>query len=214
MAAEYRELDRVSIDHNGIPVELKLQMRLDQPPVPYYCLSWRTRYVSTPAKSRRFYSSVDAGFWTIPVPVALSVLRQAESRGMLSFRYDDLRLRDGSRWNAIIDSRKLESTQLQQARNTIICSKGEPHWGACPLFLISHDKGDGWDWRDIMIVDTEWKFCTFRCTTTDVGYRMGIFSERLDGPWRLDNALQDASADSMREFLRTLEEIASEEHRN
>ena len=214
MVAKYKEVDRVSVEHDGLPVELKLQIRLDQHPMPYYCLSWRTRYPSTPAKSRRFYSSADAGFWTIPVTVALSILRQAANRGLFCSRYDDLRLRDGSRWNTIIDSRNLDSTQLHSARNSIICSTGVPHWGANPLFLISHDEGDGWAWRDIMIVDTEWKFCTFRCTTTDVGYRMGIFSERLDGPWRLDNALQDGSAASMREFLRTLEEIASEEHRN
>jgi hypothetical protein len=41
-----------------------------------------------------------------------------------------------------------------------------------------------------------------------VSYEMGIFADRLQGPWRMDNAMQDASAESMREFLRVLEEIS------
>ena len=59
-----------------------------------------------------------------------------------------------------------------------------------------------------MIVDTGREFCTFRCTTTMVDYKMGIFADRLVDPWRLDNAMQDANAASMREFLRCLEEIS------
>lgn len=207
MAAKYREINRVCAEQNGIPVELKLQKRLDQPPGPYYCLSWRTRYTSTPNKSRRFYSSSVAGMWTIPVSLALSLLGRAAGRNMLDFRYDDLRLRDGSKWNTIIDSRSLDLAQIQSIRSEVICKRGEPEWGNNPLFLISHDEGAGWAWRTIMLLDTERKFCTFRCTTTMSDYKMGIFAEQLAGPWRLDNALMDASAASMREFLRVLEEI-------
>lgn len=207
MAAKYKEVDRVFAEQNGIPVELKLQVRLDEPPAPYYCLTWRTRYTSTPNKSRRFYSSSTAGMWTIPVPMALSLLGQAADRKMLDFQYDDLRLRDGSRWNTIIDSRSLDPARLQSIRSEVICNRGEPDWGNNPLFIISHDAGSGWAWRTIMILDTEREFCTFRNTTTVSDYKMGIFAERLAGPWRLDNALQDASAASMREFLRVLEEI-------
>ena len=209
MVARYKEIDRVSAEHEGLRVDLKLQSRLDQPPMPYYCLSWRTRYASNPSKSRRFYSSADAGFWVIPVPVALSLLRQADGRCMLSFRHDDLRLRDGSRWNTIIDSRQLNPSQLQSIRNEIICSTGDLEWGKSPQFLISQDEGVGWAWREIMIVDTKAESCTFRCTTTSTDYKMGIFADRLTGGWRLDNALQDASAASMREFLRVLEDITS-----
>ena len=198
----------MTVEHEGIPIDLKLQKRLDQPPMPYYCLSWRTRYASTPSKSRRFYSSPDAGFWAIPVSVALSLLRQAANQGMLSFRHDDLRLRDGSHWNTIIDSRRLDSARLQSLRNEIICSTGDLQWGESPLFLISHDEGEHGAWRDILIVDTKMEFCTFRCTTTKTDYKMGIFADRLAGQWRLDNAMQDASAASMREFLRVLEEIS------
>lgn len=206
MVAEYKEIDRVSVQTGGVPVDLKLQARLELAAGPYYCLSWRTRYISSPGKSRRFYSSAKGGLWTIPVAVALTLLRQADDRGMLSFRYDDLRMRDGSRWNTILDSRALSPSCSPAVRSEIICSEGEPEWGDSPLFLISHDEGADWAWREIMIVDTEREFCTFRCTTTVSEYKMGIFAERLAGPWRLDNALQDASAATMREFLRVLEE--------
>lgn len=205
---KYEEIARVMVHDSGIPVELKLQIRRDQPPIQYYCLSWRTRYESARGKSRRFYSSSNDGFWTIPVSVALCLLREAADRGILSSLYDDLRLRDGSRWNTVIDSRALTSVRLQAVQSEIICSEGEPEWGDSPLFLVSHDEGADWAWRDIMIVDSYREFCTFRCTTTMSEYKMGIFAERLAGPWRLDNALQDASAASMREFLRVLEEIS------
>ena len=213
MAAKYKEHCRVADVNDGIQVELKLRKRLDVPPMPFFQLSWRTRYATSPDKSRRYYHSPkNAGFWTISVSVALSLLRQAEDRGMLDFRYDDARFRDGTRLTTIIDSRSLNDSQQRQYHDAIICNKGEPDWGVSPLFMIRHSQWE-WEgsreaWREIMIVDAEREFCTFRSTTTSVDYGMGIFADRLEKPWRLDNAMQDADPASMREFLRMLEKIS------
>ena len=205
--ANYKEIDRVTVLHDGIPVELKLQKRLDVGP--YYCLCWRTRYKSRPEKSRRFYSSKDAGFWTIPVSIALDLMGQAERRGFFRHQYDDLRVRNGTQWSTIIDSRELDDCKLRREQSNIFCNEGEPEWRENPLFIVCHSEDSlHRAWREILIVDTEREFCTFRCTTTDSTYKMGIFNDRLGGPWRLDNAMQDASALSMREFLRVLEEIS------
>ena len=106
-----------------------------------------------------------------------------------------------------IDSRDLDADARQRLLPTIICTYGEPEWGPYPLFMISHSHDDRW--REVMIVDTEREFCTFRCTTKDVEYKMGIFADRLEGNWRLDNAMQDALPGSLREFLRMLEEISN-----
>lgn len=196
------------VHDSGIPVELKLQIRRDQPPIQYYCLSWRTRYESARGKSRRFYSSSNDGFWTIPVSVALCLLRRAEECGMLSFRYDDRRFRNGNHWSTVIDSRELNAIQQLRYRDEIICDGEEPEWGANPLFVICQTEEHKGNWRKIMVVDTERDFCTFRSTTTSGDYEMGIFEDRLAGAWRLDNSMQQASAAMMREFLRCLEEIS------
>ena len=210
MTARYKKIDCVTVCHDGLSVELKLQQRLDVGP--YHCLCWRTRLQLSPDKSRRFYSSSNFGFWTIPVAVAINIMRQAEDRGFVGFQYDDLRIRDGTRWSTIIDSRELNAGQLHWERGTIICNNGEPEWGNNPLFIICHSEDSVYGaWREIMIVDTKREFCTFRCTTTNTyaNYKMGIFADRLEGLWRLDNAMQDAAALSMRELLRMLEEISA-----
>lgn len=140
--------------------------------------------------------------------VALDLLRRAAEEGMLGFQYDDLRMREGTFWRTVIDSRALGVENRVSTCRTIVCNWGEPEWGLDPLFVICHGEGAGGAWREIMIVDSARESCTFRCTTTMVSYKMGIFDDRLQGPWRLDNAKQDASAESMREFLRVLEEIS------
>lgn len=196
--------------HDGIPIDLVLKRRLDNPPEsPYYCFCWRTRLPSNKGKSRRFYSSKEYGFWTIPVSVALDVVGRVKDRGLLDLQYDDLRHRDGTRWSTIIDSRELDPGRAREERLNIICNEGEPDWGDAPVFIICHSQDSKYGaWREIMIVDSEREFCTFRCTTTNSTYRMGIYADRLQGNWRLDNAMQEASAASMREFLRCLEEIS------
>ncbi len=205
--ADYKKICNVAVVHEGLPVELRLQKREDQEPRPYYCLCWRTRYASDPVKSRRFYSSSKTGFWTIPVSVALELLRKADDKGFLHRRFDDLRFRDGSCWSTTVYSKALSPKDYSTTRDTIICNSGEPDWGEKPIFVICHGQGPDGAWREIMIVDSQWEFCTFRCTTTIVEYQMGIFADRLTEPWRLDNAMQDASAASIREFLRVLEEL-------
>ena len=59
-----------------------------------------------------------------------------------------------------------------------------------------------------MKVDSARESCTFRCTTTMVSYKMGIFADRLQGPWRIDNAMQEVAPAAMVEYLRVLEEIS------
>ena len=55
-----------------------------------------------------------------------------------------------------------------------------------------------------MIVDAAREFCTFRSTTTDVGYMPVIAGPHLN-PWRMDNAMQDASTAMTRMFLNVLD---------
>ena len=85
--------------------------------------------------------------------------------------------------------------------DSIICDEGEPEWGDDPLFVVIQVP-DG-QWRKIMIVDTTREFCTFRSATMDVGYKPVIADPRLQ-PWRMDNAMQDASTAMIREFLDVL----------
>ena len=216
MAAQYDEICRVAAKADGIPVSLILQKRLDSHPELYYCLSWRTRYQSSPTKSRRFYSSREYGFWKLRVETALDLMRKARDKGMLDSRFDDDNpLRDGGLlWRVGIDSRKITECDRRNEAAAIICQTGDHEWGIDPVFVIRHSETGRGSWREVMLIDTEGKYCTFRCTTTMHDYKMGIYADRLARPWRLDNALQDASTASMREFLTVLEEFAAEECRN
>ena len=216
MAAEYDEICRVAATPDGIPVSLILQKRLDIHPEPYYCLSWRTRYQSVPTKSRRFYSSREHGFWKLRVETALYLMRKASDKGMLDSRFDDDKhLRDGGLLcRGGIDSRKITECDRRNEAAAIICQTGDHEWGTDPVFVIRHSETGRGSWREIMLIDTERKYCTFRCTTTIPDYKMGIYADRLASSWRLDNAMQDASTASMREFLTVLEELVAEECRN
>ena len=55
-----------------------------------------------------------------------------------------------------------------------------------------------------MIIDSARKFCTFRSTTTDPVYQPTIADHHLR-PWRMDNAMQDASAAMVHTFLSVLD---------
>ena len=67
--ARYIEIERVEMFHDGNPVALKLQQRVDDGPNPYYTVSWRSKYRR--GANRRFYhASSEGGCWTIPVQVA------------------------------------------------------------------------------------------------------------------------------------------------
>ena len=207
MVQRYTEIRRVTGQHAGIPINLLLQIRNDNPPVPYPCLSWRTLYPSGKS-NRRFYRTKD-GCWTIPVSVALSMLEEAEEAGMLDEQHDDPQVRHGGTANEIIDSRTLGDDGRRNEFDRIAGEDGEPDWGPKPLFIIVQmpdiaqvpDKA----WRKIMIVDTKREFCTFRSTTTDDSYKPVVLLPQTH--WRMDNAMQDASAAIMRKFLSVLREL-------
>ena len=200
-ANDYRRIDGVTAQHNGLPVKLLLQERNNDPPSLYYCLSWRTSLPS--GRNRRFYRSRETGFWTVPVQIALRIMQQARDREMLATRYDDQQIRHGGPDNTVVDSRTLGVRERLDALQAITCDQGEPDWGGEPIFVIV-EVPDG-IWRKIMIVDSTRKFCTFRSATTNVGYKPSI--NCLPSPWRMDNAMQDAGAATVREFLRVLREL-------
>lgn len=200
--AAYTEIIRITREHNGIPINLLLQTRNDNPPEPYHCLSWRTRYPSGKS-NRRFYRTKGDGCWTIPVSVALSMLREAEETGMLDERYDDPQIRHTGTANKIIDSRTFSASERRGEFDNIVDEDGEPDWGSDPIFIIIQMPDRAW--RKIMIVDTEREFCTFRSTTIDSSYNLKITLPQTE--WYIDNAMQDASAAILREFLSVLREL-------
>ena len=196
----YREICRVTAEHDGTPINLKLQWRLNE----YHCLSWRTLYPRG-RTNRQFYRLVDTGVWTIPVQVASHLMRQAEDCGILDTRYDDPQVRHDGPANCIVDSRTLRTREHLDVFDVITCDQGEHEWGDDPVFVII-EVPDG-TWRKIMIVDAERKLCTFRSTTSDPSYGGATITDGVTPPWRLDNNMQDASAAMIREFLSTLREL-------
>lgn len=202
MARPYTEIRRVTRQHAGLPINLLLQTRNNNPPVPYPCLSWRTLYPRGKSNNRQYYR-VGGEYWTIPVSVALSVLEDAEEAGMLDEQHDDPQVRHGGTANEMIDSRMLSDDERRNEFDGIVGEDGEPDWGPKPLFIIAQMPDR--TWRKIMIVDTEGEFCTFRSTTTDDSYKPVVLLPQTH--WRMDNAMQDASAAIMRNFLSVLREL-------
>ncbi len=198
----YTEICRVSLRHAGLPVHLILHVRHGVEPVDFYCLSWRTVLPSGSA-NRRFYNDVrhGTGIWTIPVSVALELLNRAESDGMLDNRYDDLQERHRGTNNTVIDSRNLGQRERRRELASILNAKRDPDWGSAPTFVIFEVPDR--QWRKIMIVDTQNGVCTFRSTTKDPSYKP-IVVDGMTPPWRLDNAMQDASCVMMKKFQSVL----------
>ena len=192
----YQEIMTVSEMHDGLPINLRLQCRLNVPPTRYYCLSWRTLYPSG-LSNRRFYK-ISSGIWTIPVDVALHVMQTADDRGMLDPQYNDPQTRHGGPGNAIFNSRLLAEPERTALFNEITLDRDEPSWGADPVFIVIQVP-DG-TWRKVMIIDSKKEFCTFRSLTIDEDYKP-IIVEGTRSNWRLDNAMQDASAAMTRNFL-------------
>ena len=89
---KYRLIDRITVQHEGLPIHLKLQERLNVCPEPFYCLTWRTLY-PVGRTNRQRYRLRGTGFWTIPVQLASDLMRQAERRGWLDGRYEDHQVR-------------------------------------------------------------------------------------------------------------------------
>ena len=198
----YTEVQRVSLSHEGLLVHLILHIRHGVEPVDFYCLSWRTVLPSGSA-NRRFYNDVrhGTGIWTIPVSVALELLNRGESAGLLDTRYDDLQERHQGANNTVIDSRNLGQRDRRRELASILNVKRDPDWGVNPLFII-FEVPDG-KWRKIMIVDAQKGVCTFRSTTKDPSYKP-VVVDGMSPPWRLDNAMQDASCVMMKKFQSVL----------
>lgn len=196
----YRKICEVREMHLDLPVCLRLQVRLDVPPVKYYTLSWRSRYRTSPGQNRRLYETNADGFWTVPVDLAVHILEQASDRGLLDTGYDDPGTRHGGTENyPVADSRALSSVGRRYSLDEITFD--DEDWGLAPVFVIA-ETPDG-KWRKIMIVNTERNVCTFRSMTTDGGYGMKGARRRI-GRWFLDRSMQDASAAVMRQFLAVL----------
>ena len=132
------------------------------------------------------------------------MLKEAEEKGMLDERYDDPQTRHGGTDNEIIDSRELNLQDRRNALDSITTENEIGDWSIDSMFTII-EVPDG-SWRKVMIVDLERGLCTFRSTTTDTSYKP-IIRDGMTYPWLMDNAMQDASTATMREFLRVLREL-------
>ena len=200
------DIDRVVKRHNNLPVYLKLRTRDDVCPEPFYVLSWRTNNVS--GQNNR-YSYFDkkyrTGFWKIPVSVALEALACAEEKGMLDAEFDDLQIRHGGVVNITTDSRSNDLSERTRENALASVVDESEDWGAKPIFIII-EVPDG-KWRKTLILDSDREFCTFRSTTRDHCYRRKSYRARLASPWILDNAMPDASAAMMRQFLQVLRQL-------
>ena len=196
----YRKICEVRNMHLGLPVCLRLQVRLDDPPVEYHTLSWRSRYRTSPGQNRRLYETTADGFWTIPTDLAMYILGQASDKGFLDTMYDDSGTRHGGpEIYVVADSRTLALVDRHRSLGEITFD--DEDWGSAPVFVIA-ETPDG-KWRKIMIVDTNSNVCTFRSMTTNEGYGMRD-TRRRNGRWLLDRSMQDASAAVMRQFLAVL----------
>lgn len=200
--ADYSEIDRVTLYHEGLPVHLVLQQRHGVRPVDYNCLSWRTRWPSGLA-NRRIYHTRQDGFWRIPVSVALELLNLADAKGMLNQQYNDPQVRHRGANDRIIYSRDLDRQDYEREWDSIFHADLDHTWGPNPVFVIIQVP-DG-TWRKIMIVDTEKAICTFRSTTIDDSYPSNMkLTGGLTPPWQLDRSMQDASSAMMKIFRQVL----------
>ena len=194
------DIFKVEIEHDGLPVRLKLRTRNDVSATPFHVLSWRTAWPSGKGNRKTYDTSVD-GYWSIPVSVALDVLEQAEAMGMLDRRFDRHELDSDN----FTDSRSLDSG-VRTREFTFITTDDEVNaWGDQPIFVIAEEPPDR-IWRKILIVDSDREVCTFRSTTKDSDYGMKQ-SSGMNPPWFLDRSMQDASSEIMRQFLQVLRDL-------
>ena len=197
---KYREIGRVCETYLGTPVCLVLNVRLNVPREEFCALSWRSRYITSPGRNRRYYWTRADGFWSIPTWLAETILGRALGEGLLASEYDDQERRHGGVENGVFfDSRDMSVADRRRLFHEITFSSDHDlNWGPDPIFIVS-EMADC-SWRKIMIVDTLGKTCTFRSTTTDPTYPLKD-SGRRNGRWFLDRSMQDASAALMRQFL-------------
>jgi hypothetical protein len=197
---EYKLVAQVSDDASMRPVALRLQQRISGSASAYYVGCWRTRYPNT-AANRRFYWLADIGCWIIPVWQAARLLDEAAARGLLDERYDDPYMRFGGGTPHFVMSEGCDPVSRTSTLREITHSKGEPEWGASPLFVIGEEPGGSW--RKVMLVDTAREVVTFRSLTTDRTYKPSI-DLGVHAYWRLDNAMLDCSTQILRIFRNVL----------
>ena len=194
--------------HTNLPIYLRLHRRNDVPPTPWPCISWRTRYSTAPNQNRRFYYTDADRYWAIPSSLALDMLEEAEEKGMLDEKYRDRQVRHGGDNNTVICSHHLnlqvDYVIRKEEINNITAEDEEENWGDDPIFVVVEVPDR--TWRKIMIVNPKTKYCTFRSTTKSVDYKP-VIAEGMCHPWRMDNAMQDASAAMMKQFLQVLREL-------
>jgi hypothetical protein len=193
----YERLMEVHGTQDGIPVTLALQRRLDVPPIAFHTVSWRTQYPNS-GRNRRFYWVENGGCWTLSVKLARQLLEDADSKGMLSERFDDKYERFGSGSLSFIDSNGASSAQQSELWQEITFAGREPDWGSPPRFVIGTEYGG--IWRKVMLVNPAQGSVTFRSCTTDHAYPL-IVRLPANSKWYMDNAMQDASTAIMRRFL-------------
>lgn len=199
---KYDFIDEASDFEDGVEIKLKAQRRLDIPPVPFHTMSWRTFYKGT-RKNRRFYWKSEGSCWTLSVPLATNLLERAEEKGFLDAKYDDPYLRCGGGAASFVQSAELGEPERAQMWAEMTLAGREPDWGRDPVFVVGSEYGG--TWRKILIVDSTRSFATFRSCTTSPAYSMAV---ALPGsPWRMDNAMQDASTAIMRRLLSVLRRL-------
>ena len=207
---KYARLDKKDVirRHRNLPIHLRLHRRIDVPPTPWPCISWRTRYSTAPNQNRRFYRTHDDGYWTIPISLALEMLEEAEKEGMLDEKYRDSQIRHGGDNNTIICSHQFDLRGDHEVRkgeiNIITTENEQGTWGGDPIFIVVEVPDR--TWRKAMIINSKTGTCTFR-STTKVGDYAPVIVEGMSNPWRMDNAMQDASVAMMQQFLQVLREI-------
>ena len=82
------EVGRGKQEVNGETITLITHQRLDDPPVPYFTVSWRSTIGRSP--NRRFYWAPTAdGLWHLPFDVARQLLAEAKRGGLLDEEYND-----------------------------------------------------------------------------------------------------------------------------
>jgi len=193
MSAKYETIS--TIESNGVTLALK--QRLD-PTSLHYCMTWReTRPNGT---NRRFYFENEA-IWSLDVKTALSLIEQAEKKGLLDTKFDDPFVRFGGGSPSFVVSQELAPSDHTRIFDEITLSVGEPDWGPDPFFVIGVEPGGLW--RKVMLVNTKSNLVTFRSCTTDPTHAM-IKDMGKGLNWILDNTMMDCCTQIMREFLRHL----------
>lgn len=195
-ATSYKRIFDVTEIIDGFPVTLALQERTAQNVEhPWYVLSWRTRY-SPSGPNRRFYMTAK-GCWTIPIAMALDMIRQMKALGGLDENYFDIRRRP--RFTTWLSA---ELSAGSRAAEYEKLTAPEEDWGEDPFFVVAFDPHESW--KKAVIVQPQTGVATFRSITSDPSYSPKKVLRPGEG-WWLDNSMMDANVQQMLEFTKHLE---------